>query len=267
MQRKKEKYFTTGEFAAYFGIRKDTLFYYDRIGLFQPEGVGDNGYRYYSDAQITPFSALLSLREMGVPIRELQSYFGNPSPERLLALASDKIRKMDEEIRRLQETRRLFSEIAEHTGEARDAAIGQTEFLRMPERRFIYSEKLDLNMENATGEQWGDAYARFARQAGTVGAVIHRLRPGQGKSGGREIRDCGPSLYARGRQQGEKRARQASTRFCTIRDLIGRWPGPTGSSSGRSGRKGWFWTGIPMRNIWWKPWRPGKRRITLQRFP
>ena len=43
MQRKKEKYFTTGEFAAYFGIRKDTLFYYDRIGLFQPEGVGDNG--------------------------------------------------------------------------------------------------------------------------------------------------------------------------------------------------------------------------------
>ncbi len=171
MQRKKEKYFTTGEFAAYFGIRKDTLFYYDRIGLFQPEGVGDNGYRYYSDAQITPFSALLSLREMGVPIRELQSYFGNPSPERLLALASDKIRKMDEEIRRLQETRRLFSEIAEHTGEARDAAIGQTEFLRMPERRFIYSEKLDLNMENATGEQWGDAYARFARQAGTVGAV------------------------------------------------------------------------------------------------
>lgn len=155
MQRKKEKYFTTGEFAAYFGIRKDTLFYYDRIGLFQPEGVGDNGYRYYSDAQITPFSALLSLREMGVPIRELKSYFGNPSPERLLALASDKIRKMDEEIRRLQETRRLFSEIAEHTGEARDAAIGQTEFLRMPERRFIYSEKLDLNMENATGEQWG----------------------------------------------------------------------------------------------------------------
>ncbi len=171
MQRKKEKYFTTGEFAKYFGIRKDTLFYYDRIGLFRPEGVGENGYRYYSDAQITPFSALLSLREMGVPVRELQSYFGDPSPERLVALASDKIRKMDEEIRRLQEIRRLFSEIAEHTKEAGEASFGQVEICRMPEKWFLYSEKLGLDMGSATGEQWGDAYARFARQAGVVGAV------------------------------------------------------------------------------------------------
>ena len=59
--------------------------------------------------------------------------------------------------------------------------------------------------------------------------------------------------------RGEKRARQASTRFCTIRDLIGRWPGPTAAPPGDPAERDGSGRGIPMRNIWWKPWRPGKR--------
>ena len=114
---------------------------------------------------------------------------------------------MDEEIRRLQETRRLFSEIAEHTGEARDAAIGQTEFLRMPERRFIYSEKLDLNMEKRhRGTVGGTLTPDLPGRRGQWGAVSIGCVLARENLGGREIRDCGPSLYARGTAAGEKRA-------------------------------------------------------------
>ena len=80
MQRKKEKYFYTGNLPPILESGKDTSFITTVSACFSRKEWGDNGYRYYSDAQITPFSALLSLREMGVPIRELQSYFGNPSP-------------------------------------------------------------------------------------------------------------------------------------------------------------------------------------------
>ena len=45
MKRKNEESYTTGEFARYFGIKKDTLLYYDKIGLFSPAGVRPNGYR------------------------------------------------------------------------------------------------------------------------------------------------------------------------------------------------------------------------------
>ena len=48
MNRKKEKLYSTGEFAAYFGVKKDTLLYYDKIKLFCPAGVHRNGYRYYT---------------------------------------------------------------------------------------------------------------------------------------------------------------------------------------------------------------------------
>ena len=72
MNYKKTATYSTGEFAAHFGIKKDTLFYYDKIGLFSPAGVRDNGYRYYTSAQIEPFRTLLSLRELNVPIKTLQ---------------------------------------------------------------------------------------------------------------------------------------------------------------------------------------------------
>mgnify|MGYP001623065143 CR=1 FL=1 len=171
MQRRKEKYYTTGEFARFFGIKKDTLFYYDRIGLFHPEGVAGNGYRYYSDAQINSFSTLLSLREMGVPLREIQEYFRNPSPDRLLGMASDKIEKIDREIRRLREIRQLFTVLAENMREADEAVPGQVEICRLPDRWFRYSEQLTLDAGTATDEQWGDAYERFAKQTGAAGTV------------------------------------------------------------------------------------------------
>ena len=61
MKRKREKNYSTGEFAQYFGISKDTLLYYDRIGLFSPKYIAPNGYRQYSASQISTFSILLSV--------------------------------------------------------------------------------------------------------------------------------------------------------------------------------------------------------------
>lgn len=75
-----EKKYTTGEFAEYFGIKKDTLFYYDKIKLFYLAGIKANGYRYYTSSRIGTFWTLLSFREIGVPVKVLQKYFREPSP-------------------------------------------------------------------------------------------------------------------------------------------------------------------------------------------
>ena len=49
------KYMTTGEFARRMGVTKNTLFHYDNIGLFLPEIVDTNDYRYYSIYQMEVF--------------------------------------------------------------------------------------------------------------------------------------------------------------------------------------------------------------------
>ncbi len=50
--KKSSSYFTTGEFAKLCNVKKQTLFHYDDIGLLSPAVTGENGYRYYSYAQL-----------------------------------------------------------------------------------------------------------------------------------------------------------------------------------------------------------------------
>lgn len=96
---------TAQAFADYFGISKDTLLYYDRTGLFSPDHIADNGYRVYTSAQIEHFWALLVLRDSGVPIKELKEYFDHPNPELLGSIVEERIDAVDEETRRLHQTR------------------------------------------------------------------------------------------------------------------------------------------------------------------
>ena len=61
-------YMTTGELARLMGITKETLFHYDEIGLFQPEIVKENGYRYYAIYQMEVLNTILLLRDLGMPL-------------------------------------------------------------------------------------------------------------------------------------------------------------------------------------------------------
>ena len=72
--KKNKTYFTTGEFAKLFGIKKQTLFHYDQCGIFKPDVIGENGYRYYSYSQPETFAIIAMLRELGVSIHEIKEH-------------------------------------------------------------------------------------------------------------------------------------------------------------------------------------------------
>lgn len=76
-----KNYFTTGEFSKILGVSKDTLFYYDKIGIFSPQLKLDNKYRYYSIFQIEPFYVIYVLKELGMPLNEIKDYMS----EKILA--------------------------------------------------------------------------------------------------------------------------------------------------------------------------------------
>ena len=78
----RHEYMTTGEFASAMGVSKDTLFHYDDIGLFCPEKVSENGYRYYSIYQMETFDTIRMLRDLGMPLKEIRDMLAHRSPER-----------------------------------------------------------------------------------------------------------------------------------------------------------------------------------------
>ena len=83
----KSKLLPIGQFAALHGINKKTLMWYEEIGLFKPAAINpENGYRYYNYYQSPILETILLLRELDVPINEIQIFMKNRSAENLKCL-------------------------------------------------------------------------------------------------------------------------------------------------------------------------------------
>lgn len=71
----KSKMLTIGQFASLHGINKKTLMWYDEIGLFAPAFISpENGYRYYNYYQSPVLETILLLRELDVPLNDIQAF-------------------------------------------------------------------------------------------------------------------------------------------------------------------------------------------------
>ena len=113
MARKEEKLYTTGEVAKLFDIKKDTLFYYDRINLFSPNyRKGNTSYRYYGNKQLPLLDTILVLRELDIPISTLKSYISNMNAESFLSLIALESEKIETKIADLKTKSIMIQELA-----------------------------------------------------------------------------------------------------------------------------------------------------------
>ncbi|MEK5179681.1 MerR family transcriptional regulator [Paenibacillus odorifer] len=171
MIRKNLTNFYTGEFAKLFGIKKDTLFYYDKIKLFQPAGISDNGYRYYTIQQLDTFWAIQSLRSLNFPIKDLKSYFSSPSSEKLTKLAEEQLIKVEEEIKKLQEIYWFLSKLTSISEELINTTLGEVTFVELPEEHVIYSAP-NPRTGDTSNEEWNYDYEVFLEQTGMKGPAF-----------------------------------------------------------------------------------------------
>jgi DNA-binding transcriptional MerR regulator len=93
MNKKSGKYLTTGEFAKLCKVNKQTLFFYDQIGLLSPMMKNEKGYRFYSIRQIELFFVIDLLKDLGMSLNDIQQYIQNKSPESFLSLMYQKKRR------------------------------------------------------------------------------------------------------------------------------------------------------------------------------
>ena len=92
--------FSVGELARYQDISRQTLIFYDRIGLFKPAFTAENGYRYYSVKQVDYLDTILLLKKIGFSLDEIrehmESYRAEDSMEVLSAQIGNIERKIEE---------------------------------------------------------------------------------------------------------------------------------------------------------------------------
>lgn len=90
--------FLIGELATLFNISADTLRYYDKIGLIEPDVKAENGYRYYSLRSFFKLSRILFLRDLDIPLEEIKGYMHNKNTDKLVQMLESKRRDLDYKI-------------------------------------------------------------------------------------------------------------------------------------------------------------------------
>lgn len=136
-----KKYIKTSQFAKLCNVSRQTLIYYDRMGIFKPCYIDDNGYRYYSLSQYESFYVILMLRYLGTPLKEIKEYVEDRSAHRFLQLLDKKQNEINEEIKKLQdlsqliEKRRAMTQCGLNETETEDMGV-----YTIPEERLILSK-------------------------------------------------------------------------------------------------------------------------------
>ena len=85
-----DAYFTAGELANLFGISKQTLLYYDKIGLLSPDFICEKGYRHYSIQQYLDLEIIVNLRSFNISIPDIKTYLEKRSKNDFIDLVARK---------------------------------------------------------------------------------------------------------------------------------------------------------------------------------
>ncbi len=139
--RKKQRgYFTTGEFAKLCGVKKQTLFHYDQIGILKPEILEDNGYRYYSYLQLDTYNAIAMLKELELPLADIKKYLDTRTPESFLELLNQHSKIVDEKISELMWLKSFINSRIKLTKEGINVSHNKIQIENRPEEYYIITK-------------------------------------------------------------------------------------------------------------------------------
>jgi DNA-binding transcriptional MerR regulator len=110
------KQLTVMEVAKASGVSVRALHHYDQIGLLKPAFLGENGYRYYGEAELLRLQQILIHRELGIPLGDIAAILDAPGFDRLKALEAQRHRLAAEAKRYAQLVRTIDRTIASLQG-------------------------------------------------------------------------------------------------------------------------------------------------------
>lgn len=90
------------DFAAYCGTTRQTMQYYDRIGLLHPLQMGSQGYRYYHPLQGHEVRLIRSLQRSGCSLEEVKDILDSTDIDVLQSRIEEKQRALELELERVR---------------------------------------------------------------------------------------------------------------------------------------------------------------------
>jgi len=135
-----KEYYSIGEFSAMFGLNKQTLQYYDAIGLFQPvERNQENGRRCYAFDQVYRLASIRYMRRLGYSLEQIEDHMAS----REVGFTLDHLKERSKALRSQWEELLAIETVIQRKIQFVEEALSQIDdlgavkVLRFPERKFI----------------------------------------------------------------------------------------------------------------------------------
>lgn len=133
------QYYTAGELADLFELPKQTLLYYDKMGILSPEFISENNYRHYSLKQYLILEVILNMRKLGIPISKIKTYLDDRSVDNLQSLLEAKDRECEEIILHNNRIRNDIQVVFHQLDKIRNSHLEQITITFRHEKKFLLS--------------------------------------------------------------------------------------------------------------------------------
>ncbi|MBQ6459636.1 MAG: MerR family transcriptional regulator [Exiguobacterium sp.] len=163
-----KEHWKVGEVAELAGLTIRTLRYYDQICLFSPSQYTESGHRLYTKADLERLQPILSLKQMGMSLEEIQLLLSNPEEQTVAEILQTQISRVKKEIEVQQ---KLVAELENALSAAhsnRTLSISELtklmEALKMNKEKYFSKQQLDTmesRYENADKQLLKQAEQEF----------------------------------------------------------------------------------------------------------
>ncbi|MFD1952987.1 MerR family transcriptional regulator [Paenibacillus thailandensis] len=138
-----------GDLAKLTGLTVRTLRFYDQIGLFSPSGHSGSGHRLYNEADIRRLQQILSLKDLGLSLEEIQALLEGQTytPAEIVSIQIERVRKTIKTQRKLLAAlERVAERMTDQEPLSTDAFISLLESMRLAHEKYIIERR--MNWEN-----------------------------------------------------------------------------------------------------------------------
>ncbi|MCL1796260.1 MAG: MerR family transcriptional regulator [Clostridia bacterium] len=137
--------FSINEFAKFTRTTRDTLLYYDSIGLLKPVSRGENKYRYYSSGQLGVINLIRTCQELGMSLTEIKKLSARRTPAVVDQLLERQIELIDGKISEWVRARKLLHVLKQTIHYAMDADENAISVQFMPAEAIVLGELNDYS--------------------------------------------------------------------------------------------------------------------------
>lgn len=137
-----EKGYTVGQVSKITGVSKDTLRFYDKIGLLKPKYVDPNNhYRYYTYDQFWSVDIINCCRSLDIPLEKIRQILRTNDNKQVLELLYE---QREEAVRKREYFKRIVEDVdwysAQQERMRKTIALGEIRIKYLPERVVLYGD-------------------------------------------------------------------------------------------------------------------------------